>query len=181
MSEILNKAAETAASAIMRFKAKTAGRYYPGYHEDMRDAVKKAILAERASLSSELDRLREENALLVGEVSDLKYRLSYANESLSQRTEIIHNVWDALGNPTLVQNEGRTVSECVSHAVRTRDGEISRLREAIIEACDLLMERKQGSPSRSPSHNARLRLEDAVGHWNGRALSPDNSTQKKEG
>lgn len=59
MSEILNKAAETAASAIMRFKAKTAGRYYPGYHEDMRDAVKKAILAERASLSSELDRLQE--------------------------------------------------------------------------------------------------------------------------
>lgn len=88
---------------------------------------------------------------------------------------------DEVADVAKVQNEGRTVSECVSHAVRTRDGEISRLREAIIEACDLLMERKQGSPSRSPSHNARLRLEEAIGHWNGRALSPDNSTQKKEG
>lgn len=45
MSDILKRAAEEAASAIMRFKAKTAGRYYPGYHEDMREAVKKAILA----------------------------------------------------------------------------------------------------------------------------------------
>lgn len=161
--------------AISEFFART----YDGESEAdvLIDIIADAILADRA----ELDRLREENALLVGEVSDLKYRLSYANESLSHRTEIIHNVWDALGNPTLVQNEGRTVSECVSHAVRTRDGEISRLREAIIEACDLLMERKQGSPSRSPSHNARLRLEEAIGHWNGRALSPDNPTQKKEG
>ncbi len=45
--------------------------------------------------------------------------------------------------------------------------ERDRLREAIIEACDLLMERKQGSLTRSPSHNARLRLEEAIGHWNG--------------
>ena len=75
MSEILNKAAETAASAIMRFKAKTAGRYYPGYHEDMREAVKKAILeadvAADPDFTEELDRLREENERLSTALGDL--------------------------------------------------------------------------------------------------------------
>jgi hypothetical protein len=68
MSEILKRAAKDAASAIMRFKAKTNGRYYPGYHEDMRDVVKKAVLAADvpadASLTAERDRLREENERL---------------------------------------------------------------------------------------------------------------------
>lgn len=37
-----------------------------------------------------------------------------------------------------------------------------KLREAIQEACDLLTERKHGSPARSPAHNARLLLEAAL-------------------
>lgn len=30
-------------SAVMKFRGKVGGRYYPGYHEDMRDAVATAI------------------------------------------------------------------------------------------------------------------------------------------
>lgn len=40
--------------------------------------------------------------------------------------------------------------------------EISDLREAMQEACDLLAERKYGSPARSPNHNARVTLEWAM-------------------
>ena len=36
------------------------------------------------------------------------------------------------------------------------------MREAMLEACDLLAERKQGGYARSPSHNARLVLERAL-------------------
>jgi hypothetical protein len=39
---------------------------------------------------------------------------------------------------------------------------IERLRIAILEACDLLAERTQGSAARSPGHNARVRLEAAL-------------------
>ncbi|UGY15255.1 hypothetical protein HAP48_0043140 [Bradyrhizobium septentrionale] len=38
----------------------------------------------------------------------------------------------------------------------------SKLRDSIVEACDLLAERKYGSPARSPGHNARLLLERAL-------------------
>ena len=37
-----------------------------------------------------------------------------------------------------------------------------RMREAAIEACDLLAERIYGSPARSPGHNARVILESAL-------------------
>jgi hypothetical protein len=40
--------------------------------------------------------------------------------------------------------------------------ENERLRNAMKEACDLLAERKYGSPARSPGHNARLCLEAAL-------------------
>lgn len=40
--------------------------------------------------------------------------------------------------------------------------EIERLRTAMQKACDLLAERKYGSPARSPGHNARLVLERAL-------------------
>lgn len=36
------------------------------------------------------------------------------------------------------------------------------LIDAAREACDLLAERKHGSPARSPGHNARLVLESAI-------------------
>jgi hypothetical protein len=36
------------------------------------------------------------------------------------------------------------------------------MRQAIVEACDLLAERKYGNPARSPGHNARLVLERAL-------------------
>ncbi|WP_156041735.1 hypothetical protein [Bradyrhizobium sp. URHD0069] len=39
---------------------------------------------------------------------------------------------------------------------------MTAMRQAIIEACDLLAERKYGSPARSPAHNARLVLEAAL-------------------
>lgn len=35
--------ADAAASAVMKFRRKVNGRYYPGYHEDMRDAVREAV------------------------------------------------------------------------------------------------------------------------------------------
>lgn len=53
--------ADIAASAIMKFKAKTNGRYYPGYHEDMRDAVKKAILATEPEVPQSGDLISREN------------------------------------------------------------------------------------------------------------------------
>lgn len=43
-----------------------------------------------------------------------------------------------------------------------KDAEIVALREAMQEACDLLAERKYGSPARSPGHNARVALEWAL-------------------
>lgn len=38
------RCADAAAAAVMKFRSKVGGRYYPGYHEDMRDAVRKAVL-----------------------------------------------------------------------------------------------------------------------------------------
>lgn len=43
----LERSADTAKAEIMKFRKKTNGRYYPGYHEDMRDAVANAVLALR--------------------------------------------------------------------------------------------------------------------------------------
>jgi hypothetical protein len=40
--------------------------------------------------------------------------------------------------------------------------ERDRLREAMTEAIDLLLERTYGSPARSPGHNARLVLQAAL-------------------
>jgi len=37
--------AESGRAAVMKFRAKVGGRYYPGYHEDMREAVASAIRA----------------------------------------------------------------------------------------------------------------------------------------
>ena len=42
--------------------------------------------------------------------------------------------------------------------------EIRMLTAAMRDACDLLAEREHGNPARSPGHNARLRLEAALGH-----------------
>lgn len=37
------KYAKVASAAVMKFRRKVDGKYYPGYHEDMRDAVRKAV------------------------------------------------------------------------------------------------------------------------------------------
>lgn len=37
------KYATVASAAVMKFRRKVGGSYYPGYHEDMRDAVRKAV------------------------------------------------------------------------------------------------------------------------------------------
>jgi len=50
------------------------------------------------------------------------------------------------------------------------EAENARLRAAMQEACDLLAERKHGSPARSPGHNARLRLETSL------ATAPESPT-----
>lgn len=47
-------------------------------------------------------------------------------------------------------------------SIASKDAEITRLREAIQEACDLLTERKYGAAARSPGHNARVTLEWAL-------------------
>ena len=47
-------------------------------------------------------------------------------------------------------------------ALNHRPTDNAQVREAIQEACDLLAERVQGSPARSASHNARLRMERAL-------------------
>lgn len=39
------RCAVASAAAVMKFRSKVGGRYYPGYHEDMRDAVRKAVEA----------------------------------------------------------------------------------------------------------------------------------------
>lgn len=63
----------------------------------------------------------------------------------------------------------------MSETIEKISAERDRLREAIIEACDLLMERTKGNGARSPAHNARLCLEQAIGHFNGRPISPEES------
>lgn len=45
---------------------------------------------------------------------------------------------------------------------RARQAEIDHLRTAMGSACDLLAERKFGSPARSPAHNARVVMEYAL-------------------
>lgn len=37
------RCSQAAAAAVMKFRHKVGGKYYPGYHEDMRDAVREAI------------------------------------------------------------------------------------------------------------------------------------------
>jgi hypothetical protein len=79
-------------------------------------------------------------------------------------------------------NDGEAVHDSIVNCLRSifRDGAVSRssaangdalsiaetdrevMRQAIVEACDLLAERKYGNPARSPGHNARLVLERAL-------------------
>jgi hypothetical protein len=47
-------------------------------------------------------------------------------------------------------------------AMAGRAGRVKVLETAMREACDLLAERTYGSTARSPGHNARLRLEEAL-------------------
>lgn len=64
-----------------------------------------------------------------------------------------------------------SLAELVSLAARAGDD----LRVAMREACDLLAERKHGSPARSPGHNARLVLESAL------ARDPGGETKSSDG
>ena len=43
--EGMKEAAIIGSATVMKFKSRVGGRYYPGYHEDMRDAVAAAIRA----------------------------------------------------------------------------------------------------------------------------------------
>ena len=45
LREVVEDCAEVAAAAVMKFRRKVGGRYYPGYHEDLRDAVREAVKA----------------------------------------------------------------------------------------------------------------------------------------
>lgn len=51
--------------------------------------------------------------------------------------------------------------------------EIRHLRDAMLDACDLLAERKHGSFARSPGHNARLVLEEALRGYARAALTKE--------
>jgi len=42
-AEAYEEAAKVGKSEVMKFRARVGKRYYPGYHEDMRDAVDAAI------------------------------------------------------------------------------------------------------------------------------------------
>jgi hypothetical protein len=77
--------------------------------------------------------------------------------------------WNAFQNTPidLVADSDDETCRCVHNAIAAYlailpasvDG-----RDAVIEACDLLAERKYGNPARSPGHNARLVLERALSH-----------------
>ncbi|MDV4166232.1 hypothetical protein R1538_34850 [Rhizobium leguminosarum] len=127
MSEILNQAADIAASAIMRFKAKTGGRYYPGYHEDMRDAVKKAILAADIPLTEERDRLREENRAS-------KVLLESKDETIRQLTEERAEQWrqrrDAEGS--------RDAGHAAADSLRIERDALRETMEGIVHFSDAL-------------------------------------------
>lgn len=47
------RSAKIAAAEVMRFRSKVAGKYYPGYHEDLRDAVSAAVLNVRSGQQSQ--------------------------------------------------------------------------------------------------------------------------------
>lgn len=57
--------------------------------------------------------------------------------------------------PAVLSNLGPPATRIIREAA----DEIERLRAAMMDACNLLTEAKQGSPARSPGHNARLLLE----------------------
>lgn len=54
------------------------------------------------------------------------------------------------------------VNAAAGLALRAANDRIGHLRSAMQTACDLLTERRLGSPARSPGHNARLCLEASL-------------------
>ncbi len=74
---------------------------------------------------------------------------------------VIHFVGDAPDSEREIEiNSPRAfrIAEKIVSAVNSHDA----LVKALEEACDLLAERKYGSPARSPGHNARLVLDAAI-------------------
>ena len=59
-------------------------------------------------------------------------------------------------------NYGAEVGTRKPHHITELEAENDRLRGALTEAVDLLLERTYGSPARSPGHNARLVLQAAL-------------------
>jgi len=72
----------------------------------------------------------------------------------------------------LIDAQNRAAADAVTDVAAQRDkamrentmirNRVNNLREAMQECVDLLLERTQGSAARSPGHNARLRLEQAL-------------------
>ncbi|KGT79307.1 hypothetical protein MA20_12895 [Bradyrhizobium japonicum] len=56
----------------------------------------------------------------------------------------------------------RSAANGVADQLSIAEADREIMRQAMLEACDLLAERKYGSPARSPGHNARLVLERAL-------------------
>lgn len=142
----------------------------------------KFATVDEAKVSAQADYEQRINSALVPFPQRCPCTMFEQDESTTPKATACDRLRDE--NDMLKANIDRLASNPADHRYwegRYRDeaNENDKLREAIIDACDLLMERKPGSLSRSPIHNARLRMEAAVGHWNGRALSPHNSTQKE--
>lgn len=60
------------------------------------------------------------------------------------------------------ETERQTVLCAIYEAMRAVDPEWVRMREAVGEAVDLLLEKTHGNPARSAGHNARLALQAAL-------------------
>lgn len=95
----------------------------------------------------------EVNAVLERESALLAQNLVSAITSANHENEVA-----ALANNTTKEALCRSFLTGLQGSAE----QITKLRAAMQEACDLLAERKHGSPARSPGHNARLCLEWAL-------------------
>lgn len=78
----------------------------------------------------------------------------------------------------LLDEIDRLRSDISNYAAATTEAnaEINRLRSVMVDACDLLAERKHANPARSAAHNGRLILEDGL-----RIRAANAPAEKEEG
>lgn len=136
-----------------------------------------AALERSRSLVAQLSTAKEEIERLKTLASRLQQEAEiHAGEARAHKASL-HEAYQAVTGATGEPGNWNG-AEPVKNFVSTARDRISALEEAIQEAFDLLLERKEHNPARSPGHNARLTLQAAL-HPNSERVDA-LTTQSKE-